>query len=231
MTDNDGQGNRDGNTAAVRVLLADDHAVVRDGLRLVLDGETDITVVGEASEGRETVAETRRLEPDVAVLDIAMPGLNGIEATRRIREFCPAVKVVILSMHATAEHIYQALDAGAHGYVLKESAGTEVVESIRAVLADRRYLSKRISDTIVDEYLRQRHPSTPGGPLASLTRREREVLQLVVEGKSSKEIAAIVHLSPKTVETYRSRMMQKLGVRDIPTLVKFAITHGLTDGQ
>jgi len=215
-------------SGVVRIYLADDHAVFRDGLRLLLEAEPDITVVGDAAEGRKAAAEVEALRPDVVVLDIGMPGLNGIEAARRIRERCPDAGMVILSMHGTSEHIYQALSAGAQAYVLKESAGTEVVEAIRSVMAGRRYLSRKISDVVVEDYLGDRNFREPRSPIANLTHREREVLQLVVEGRSSREIASMVHLSPKTVDTYRCRLMQKLGVQDIPALVKFCIRHGIT---
>ena len=208
----------------IRVLIADDHTIVRDGLRALLEAERDIQVVGDAADGRDVVRQAAQLCPDVALVDIAMPELNGIEASRQIREACPSAQVIILSMHSTAEHIFQALQAGARGYLLKESAGKEVIAAIRAVHAGQRYLSQKISDQALDDYARQREP----GPLARLSPREREILQLVVEGKSSAEIAALLSLSPKTVETYRSRMMDKLGVGDLPGLVKFAIQHGLT---
>jgi len=213
---------------SIRVLLADDHAVVRDGLRMVLDAESGIEVVAAVSDGRKAVASARKLEPDVAVLDVAMPGLNGIDATSQIRRECPQTKVVILSMYSTAEHIHRALCAGASAYVLKESAGKEVVSAVRAADDDRHYLSQRITETVIADYIRPGHGNTPKSPLMSLSDREREVLQLVVEGKSSAEIAELIFLSPKTVETYRSRLMRKLNISDLPGLVKFAIQHGIT---
>lgn len=212
---------------AIRVFLADDHGVVRDGLRLLLEAQGDITVVGDAADGREAVRQVQELGPDVVVMDIAMPELNGIEATYQLREMCPAIQIVILSIHSAPEHILRALRAGARGYLLKESAGTEVVEAVRAVHAGRRYLSQRISDTVIDGYLRQDPGDRVRSPLESLSPREREVLQLVVEGKTSAEIGKILFLSPKTVETYRSRLMQKLGINGLPGLVKFALQHGL----
>jgi DNA-binding NarL/FixJ family response regulator len=157
-----------------------------------------------------------------------MPELNGIEATRQIREACPSTQVVILSMYATTEHIFRALQAGAKGYVLKESVGTEVVAAVRAVSSGRTYLSKKINNFMIYNYINQRQVTEVKSPIESLSVREREVLQLVVEGKSSAEIADILSLSPKTVETYRSRLMQKLNINDVPSLVKFAIQHGLT---
>jgi DNA-binding NarL/FixJ family response regulator len=213
---------------AIGVFLADDHAVVREGLRLVLEAHPDIHVLGEASEGRGAVSEVRRLLPDVVIMDIAMPQSNGIEATLRLHELVPSVKVVILSMHSTTEHIFRALQAGARGYLLKESAGAEVVDAVRAVYSGGRYLSQKIAANVVDDYLREGQPASP---LQALSRRELEVVQLVAEGRTSAEIATLLALSPKTVETYRSRLMQKLGVTDVPSLVKFAIQHGLTSLQ
>jgi DNA-binding NarL/FixJ family response regulator len=213
---------------SITVFLADDHAVVRDGLRALLEAQPDMRVIGDAANGRETVRRVARLCPDVVVLDIAMPELNGIEAAWEIREVCPATQVIILSMHSTTEHIFRALEAGVHGYLLKESAGIEVVDAVRAVHSGQRYLSQRISDRIIDDYVRQRQAGQAKSPLARLSPREREVLQLVAEGKSSAEIADILSLSLKTVETYRSRLMGKLGISDLPGLVRFAIQHGLT---
>jgi DNA-binding NarL/FixJ family response regulator len=213
---------------AITVFIADDHAVVRDGLRLVLEAENDITVIGDAANGRQAVSQVLQLRPQVVIMDITMPELNGIEATRQIHQSSPSAQVIILSMHAGSEHIFQALQAGASGYVLKESAGKEVVKAVRAVHAGRRYLSQRISETVIDDYLHQRQVKPVENDLARLSSRERQILQLVAEGKPSIEIADILCLSPKTVETYRSRLMQKLGLTDLPSLVKFAIKHGLT---
>lgn len=209
----------------IKVLLADDHAVVRDGLKMVLEAQSDIRVVGEAADGREAVQQTVQHEPDVAVMDIAMPVLNGIEATEQIRDRCPETEVLILSVHSNAEHVFRALQAGALGYLLKESAGAEVIDAVRSVHAGKRYLSEKIADTVVEDYVRQRHSASP---LETLSPRERQILQLVVEGKTSAEVGEILSISPKSVETYRSRMMQKLGIGDMPSLVKFAIQHGLT---
>lgn len=206
------------------VLLADDHAVVRDGLRALLESGQDLQVVGVAGNGREAVAEAQRLHPDIVIMDIAMPELDGVEATRRIAEKCPDTRVLILSMYLSAEHIHRALQAGAQGYVLKESAGDEVVEAIRALRAGKRYLSHRITETMIDDYLRD---GTNVSPLDSLSLRERDVLQLVVEGNTNVAIAQKLSLSPKTVETYRARIMRKLKVRDTVELVKFAMRHGL----
>jgi DNA-binding NarL/FixJ family response regulator len=208
----------------VSVMLADDHAVVRDGLRALLEGGNDLQVVGVAGNGREAVTEALRLRPDIVIMDIAMPELDGVEATRRIVEKSPETRVLILSMYLSAEHIYRALQAGAQGYVLKESAGEEVVDAIRALRAGKRYLSHRITETVIDDYLRE---GTNVSPLDSLSLRERDVLQLVVEGRTNAAIAQALSLSPKTVETYRARIMKKLKVRDTVELVKFSMRHGL----
>ena len=206
----------------LKVLLVDDHAVMREGLAALLS-RAGIDVIGTASNGREAVRLARELVPDAVVMDISMPDLNGIEATRQIRVRAPSVRIVMLSMHANREHVHQALAAGADGYVLKESAAAEVAAAVRAVAAGRRYLSPSIEAAMLEA-----GGSAARGPLESLSARERQVLQLVVEGKSSAEIARTVHLSPKTVETYRSRLMKKLGVHDVTALVKFAVQHGLT---
>ena len=213
----------------ITVFLADDHAVVRAGLRLVLegDGDGDIEVVGESGDGRSAVREVSRLLPDVAVLDVCMPEISGIDATRRIRELCPDTQVVILSMVATSEHVYQALSAGALGYVVKDSSAEEVVQAIRAVHRGERFLGSQISETLADAFVNIRKQTPYISPIERLSRREREVLHMVVQGKSSGDIAKTISLSPKTVDTYRSRIMEKLGVKGVPGLVKFAIEHGL----
>lgn len=213
---------------SISVYIADDHTVVRDGLKILLNEQPDIEVVGDAADGRETVRQVIELLPDVVLMDINMPELNGIEATRQIKEGSPSTHVVILSMYATQEHIFRALKAGARGYLLKESAGIEVVKAVREVISGKRYLSEKISEEVINEYVRLRDRVDEEDLLSRLSPREREVLQLVVEGNSSAEIAETLYLSPKTVETYRSRLMQKLEIHDIPGLVKFALQHGLT---
>ena len=212
----------------ITVFLADDHAMVRDGLQLLLETSGDIEVVGQAGSGRAAVLQVNQIKPDVVLMDIAMPELNGIEATRQLIGDQPETKVIILSMHATSEHIYQALQAGASGYLLKEAVGQEVVKAVHEVFNGQRYLSQKITETLVDDYLVQRDLGQTRSPLDRLSPREREVLQLVSEGLSSAKIAEQLALSPKTVDTYRSRIMQKIGVRDVTELVKFAIRYGLT---
>lgn len=208
----------------IRVLLADDHAVMRDGLKALLEAAPDIRVVGEAADGRTAVRRVSELKPDVVIMDISMPELNGIEAARLMRERYPDTRVVVLSMHSNTEHVYRALEAGALGYMLKESAGTEVVAAVRSVHAGHRYLSPSLAAAALEAG----EPTRRASPFERLSTRERQVLQLVVEGKSSAEIAGIVHLSPKSVDTYRSRVMKKLGVGDLPALIKLAIQHGIT---
>lgn len=207
----------------IKVILADDHPVVRDGLRFLLDAQSDIKVVGTAVNGLEAVELATRLCPDVAVMDISMPLLNGIEATQQICSACPQTRVMMLSIHFTSVHIQRALQAGAMGYLLKESAGEEVVEAIRTVHAGKRYLSRKIAESVVEEYVRQSGDDV----LEGLSPRERQVLQLIAEGKTSSDAAKLLYLSVKTVETYRSRLMQKLGLKDMASLVKFAIQHGI----
>lgn len=209
----------------IRVLLADDHAMVRDGLKALLQASADIKVVDAASNGRESVRLVLELKPDVVIMDIAMPDLNGIEAARLLRVRCPETRIIMLSMHSSSEHVYRALEAGAAGYLLKESAGEEAVSAVRAVYAGRSYLSRALDTPEQRANVGADHRTSP---VDSLSARERQVLQLVVEGHSSAEIAARIHLSPKSVDTYRARLMKKLGVADVPALVKFAVQHGLT---
>jgi DNA-binding NarL/FixJ family response regulator len=213
---------------SLTIFLADDHGMVREGLRLLLETQPDFKVIGEAGDGREAVHKIVQACPDIAILDIAMPELNGLEATWQIHERCPGTQVIILSMYSSSGHIARALQAGARGYVLKSSVGAELVDAIRTVGAGQRYLSQKVSNNIIDDYLKQIEASDIESPLVRLSPREREILQLVVEGKSSVQIAGILSLSASTVDTYRSRLMQKLELEDLPSLVKFAIQHGLT---
>lgn len=212
---------------SIDVLLADDHKVVADGLEVLLNSEVDIRVVGKVVEGHEAVQRVRELKPDMVIMDINMPGLDGIEATRQIVEINPATRVIILSMYAHNELIFRALQAGAKGYLLKESAGIEVVDAVRSVHADCRYMSRKIADEVIDDYIRLRKDSDEDHPLSRLSPREREVLKLIVEGRTRTEIAGTLSLSKKTVDTYRSRIMRKLEVDDIPTLVRLALRQGL----
>jgi DNA-binding NarL/FixJ family response regulator len=208
----------------IRVLLADDHVIMRDGLKALLTASLGISVVAEVGNGREAVRRAEELKPDVVIMDISMPELNGIEAVRMLHGKCPATRVVILSMHSSSEHVFRAFAAGAAGYLLKESAGAELVAAVRAVHGGQRY----VSGALAAQQAAVQAAVGQAGPLESLSDRERQVLQLVVEGHSSAEIARRVHLSPKSVDTYRSRLMRKLGVGDVPALVRFAVQHGIT---
>jgi DNA-binding NarL/FixJ family response regulator len=212
----------------ITVVLADDHRVVREGLRALLERHDDIKVVGEAADGQEAVKLAATLKPDVVVMDISMPVLNGIEATQQVLEVSPSSRVIILSMYSTSEHIFRSFKAGAQGYLLKESAGADVINAVRAVREGRRYLTDKITETILDDFIHQRSLAESESPVSRLSKRERHILQLVVEGKSSSEIGSQLFLSPKTIETYRSRIMHKLSINDVPGLVKFALQHGLT---
>lgn len=210
----------------INVVLADDHTVVRDGLRALLEANPEIKVVGDAGSGEQVVEKVKELNPDVVIMDISMPDMNGILATRQIVDSKPQVKVIILSMLGSADNVFHALQAGARGYLLKESAGREVMEAVQTVYAGEMYFSRPITNTMINDYMQARI-DTANDSLESLSARENEILCLVVEGKTSAEIAKRLNLSPKTVESYRSRMMQKLGVSDLTELIKFAIKHGL----
>jgi DNA-binding NarL/FixJ family response regulator len=209
----------------IRIMIADDHAIVRDGLKMILESENEMAVVAMATDGRNAIALAMEHNPDLIVMDIAMPGLNGIEATEMIRESLPEVGILMLSMHQTREYVYRAIQAGALGYLLKESAGGELVAAVRAVMKGHRFFGKGVEEPLG---MRGQRSDLLKSPIESLSRREREILQLVTEGKTSADIAATLSLSPKSVETYRSRLMQKLGVANIPALVKFALRHGIT---
>jgi DNA-binding NarL/FixJ family response regulator len=206
------------------VFVADDHAIVREGLVSLLAAQPDIEVVGSARNGRDALSQVRKLKPQVVILDISMPELDGIEAARQILAETPGLPIIILSMHAGAQHVFHALEAGARGYLLKESAGREIIDAVRVVKTGRRYLSPKVAE-IVAEGLGERSGVSP---LASLSKREREILKLVADGHSSARIGQMLHLSPKTVDSYRSRLMQKLQLADLASLIKFAIQNGLT---
>lgn len=212
----------------ISIFLADDHAMFREGIRLLLNTQQDMEVIGEAGNGRDAVRQAIKLHPHIVLMDIAMPDLNGIEAAQQIIEACPNSRVIILSMYSTTEHIFRALKTGVKGYILKESAGADIIKAIRTVHAGKQYVSEAVSDVIMMDYLKVRNMMTEQSPLERLSPREREILQLLVEGKSNAKIAEMLFLSQKTVETYRSHLMQKLGITDLPSLVKFAIQHGLT---
>jgi DNA-binding NarL/FixJ family response regulator len=212
---------------AVRILLGDDHTVVRQGLRKILEEQPAWQVIAQASDGREAVQQTLALLPDVAVLDIAMPLLNGIEATRQIVRRAPAVHVLILSMHAEEAYVTQAIQAGAKGYLLKDSADSDLVRGVAAVAAGTSFLSPAAAKVMLDDYLR--HLSQKGivNRYDALSEREREVLQLIAEGRSSKQVAEVLSISPATVETHRTHILQKLDVHNTAELVLYAVRRGV----
>ena len=207
----------------ISVLLADDHGVLRDGVKRLLEANGDIRVTATADNGADAVARVAKFKPDVALIDISLPRLSGIEVTRSIVNSVPTTAVVILSMHSSVELIQEALRAGARGYLIKESAGDEVVKAVRTVAAGGRFFGDGVVGALVDGWVRGRQPAGE-----QLTPRDRDILRLVAAGKSNGEAAAVLGLSARSVETYRLRLMQKLGLEDLPALVKFAIRHGLT---
>ena len=211
----------------LRVLLGDDHVVLRQGLRKILEDRRDWRVVAEAGNGRDAVREAIELTPDVAVLDIGMPLLNGIEATRQIVRRAPSVRVLILSMHSEQAYVTQAVQAGARGYLLKESAGSELIEAIATVAAGRSYFSPAVAQVVFDDYVKSLVDRGITDRYDALSEREREVLQLVAEGRSSKEIAELLSISPATVETHRTHVLQKLGLRNTAEVVRYAARRGI----
>jgi DNA-binding NarL/FixJ family response regulator len=214
----------------ITVILADDHQIVRQGLRALLKMEPDLHLVGEAADGREAVRLVERLQPQVLVLDLLMPGLNGLEALRQVARRAPRTRVIILSMHSNAAYVLEALRAGAIGYVLKESGAEELVHAIRAAAEGKRYLSPPIYEHELKAYA-QRAEGTPPDPYHTLTAREREVLQLTTEGHSGTVIAERLFISPRTVESHRANMMRKLGVRNQKELIRYAIQRGLVSAD
>ncbi len=212
---------------SVGVLLVDDHAIIREGLRSLLEKQPDMDVLADTDEGRKAVELVRELMPDVVIMDVTMAGLNGIEATRLITNEFPEVKVVALSIHSQRRFIADMLSAGAAGYILKECLFDELVQAIQTVAMGGRYLSPRIADVVVEDYVK-RLSSTADSPLSELTGREREVLQLVAEGKSTKQIAFELHVSTKTIEANRRQIMDKLNVHSVAELTKCAVREGLT---
>ena len=211
----------------IRVLVADDHAFIREGLRVMLGNQPDMEVVAVAANGREAIQLVEKHEPDIAVIDLSMPELNGVEAIQQMMPRHPHLQVVVLSIHESKPYVFRALKAGAKGYLVKETAGLEVVDAVRAVQRGERYLSQSITDLLTTESFQKLESLIDVSPLEALSPREREILQLVAEGKTSQEIAERLSISPKTVDTYRSRLMHKIGVEDMAGVVKFAIQHGV----
>jgi DNA-binding NarL/FixJ family response regulator len=210
----------------IRTIIADDHTIVREGLRSLLEKEADIEIVAEATDGREALELTDKLNPDVVVIDIAMPNMGGIEAIQSICNKYNDVKIIVLSMHSDKRFISRALRAGAHGYMLKDCAGEELIRAIRAVTSSQTYLSPTIAGSVVEGYLNYMSVSI-SGPLSLLTSRERQILQLIAEGKHTRDISTALNLSIKTVETHRQRIMIKLNIDSIAGLTKYAISEGL----
>jgi two-component system, NarL family, response regulator NreC len=211
----------------IRILLCDDHAVIRRGLRLLLEQQEDFEVVGEASDGREAVNLTEALKPDIALLDITMPNLNGIEAARQITAKQLGTSIIVLSMHADESFVLKALKAGARGYVLKEAPESELIKAVRLVSDGKSFFSPVVSRMLVEDYVRRLQDKDIEDSYELLTAREREILQLVAEAKSNKDIAAILNLSLYTVETHRSNIMEKLNLHSVPELILYAVRKGI----
>lgn len=212
---------------SARILLVDDHPIVLDGLRSVLGAHSDLQIVGEAGDGLEVLPMVERLRPDIVVLDLILPGLGGLEVTRRIRKKVPQTQIIILSMHAIEAYVAEALYAGARAYVLKRSASMELIEAIRAVFAGKRYLSKPFSNDILESYKKLKEQETPD-TYQTLTTRERDILHMVVQGFTNREISQRLGISYRTVETHRANMMDKLGLHTTAELVGYAIQRGIS---
>jgi DNA-binding NarL/FixJ family response regulator len=208
------------------IVLAEDHAVVRQGLRLLLEAEPDLRVVGEADDGLRVVELVERVRPDVVIMDLVMPGLGGLDATREVLKRAPRTRVVVLSMHADEVHVIEALRSGASGYVLKDAGGQELVTAVREAAAGRRYLSPPLSESVIEAYLRRQEHARVD-PYDTLSLRERQVLHLVAEGLSARQIGERLYISPRTVEVHRGRAMAKLGLRSSAELVRYAVERGL----
>jgi DNA-binding NarL/FixJ family response regulator len=213
--------------AQIRIILADDHTIIRSGLRLLLEQQTDFKVVGEAGDGREAVALVAQHHPDIAILDIGMPELNGIEATRQIATESPSTHVVILSMHSDEGYVLRALKAGARAYILKNSAEADLIRAVRSVADGKSFFSPVISKMLLEDYVRQIRDKQVEDSYDLLTPREREVLQLIAEGKTNKDVANILHLSVHTVDAHRGNILQKLNLHGIPELILYAVRKGI----
>jgi two-component system response regulator NreC len=212
---------------AIKILLADDHKLLREGLRALIEEQRNMTVVAEAEDGRSAVRLAAKLSPDIIVMDISMPGLNGIDATRKITAENPVIKVIALSMHADRNFVVEMFKAGAAGYLLKDCAFEELVLAIRAVSSNKAYLSSKLSDTMIKDYVKL-FPKKKSSVFSTLSTREREVLQLLAEGKSTREVAAKLNVSAKTVESFRRLIMKKLDIHTVAELTKYAVRTGLT---
>lgn len=211
----------------IKVLIADDHALFREGIRALLAQYDDLEVVGEAADGREAIAEVKARHPEIVLMDIAMPGLGGLEATLELKKQAPDVKILILTQHENREYLSRFLRAGVSGYVLKRAAGTDLVAAIRAVHQGGTFLHPDMAPAVVEGYLGGMRPSAEDDPYESLTDREKQVLKLVAEGKTNKEIADILDISVKTAMGHRANLMEKLGIHNRAELVKFALQRGI----
>jgi two-component system, NarL family, response regulator NreC len=211
----------------IRILLADDHQLMRSGIRLMLEREPDLTVVGEASDGREAVSLAKTLKAEVVVMDIGMPNLNGIEAARQMTHENPELAIVIVSMHSDESYVLRALKAGARGYLLKDSAEADLIKAVHAVGTGKSFFSPAVSKMLLDDYVRKLKRTGTEDPYDLLTPREREILQLIAEGKSNKDIANLFNLSVYTVESHRSNLMEKLHLRGLPELILYAVRRGI----
>jgi len=211
----------------IRILLADDHTLMRSGLRVLLEQQSDLAVVGEASDGREAVALVASQRPDVLVMDIGMPSLNGIEAAAQITQSHPEISIVMLSMHSDESYVLRALKAGARGYLLKDSAEADLIRAVHSVTEGKSFFSPAVSKVLLDDYVRKLKRSGTEDPYDLLTPREREVLQLVAEGESNKDVAQLLNLSVYTVETHRSNIMEKLNLHGVPELILYAVRKGI----
>ncbi len=214
--------------STIRVLLAEDHTIVREGLRLLLESQSDITVVGEAGSGREAVSLAQQHHPDVVIMDLHMPDLNGLEATRLIRDLLPDVQVLVLTMYESDEYFFQAIEAGAAGYVLKKAATDDLVRAVRAVAQGDAFLYPSMARRLLEDY-RQRKQPLPTSGLAALSEREREVFMLLAQGLTNQQIAEKLVISPSTVQTHRAHIMEKLGLKTTADLIRYAIRHGLIE--
>ena len=214
---------------SIKIILSDDHAIVRNGLIRSFQQETSMDVIGQAKDGRTTIELVRELSPDIVVMDIAMPDLNGVEATRQIVKESPRVKIIALSMHSSNKYVREMFRAGASGYLLKDCPFEELVEAIKTVSEGKTYISPFIGDMVVKDYVNK--PDEPASAFSILSQREREVLQLLAEGKTTKQIGQRLHISPKTVEVHRLRIMDKLSIDNVAQLTKYAIQEGLTSSE
>jgi len=221
--------NKSGISTKIRILLVDDHTILRAGLKMMLNAQPDMDVIGEAQDGRQAIQESQRLRPDIVLMDITMPDMNGIEATRQIKKVSSDIKILILTMHENDEYVFQALRAGASGYILKEAADTELISALHVVQNGNFYLSPSAQSIMVGDYLQRVNAGEEKDSYNILTEREREILKLVAEGFTNNQIAGLLVISPKTVDTHRTHIMDKLNLHSRAELVKYAMRRGLLE--